>query len=339
LSTTFETTRARFFRQVNSRLHKLLWLHSLWALLLGLAVMFFFRHDFRFIRLAVGYLAFIWVASYVLHWEADRFRVDEEHHPKIRRVVQYVIQNFYHEMLFFLLPFYYESTTFPSLNMVFFLMVCLAALLACFDVVYWRWLARRAGYARGFYAFILFACVNVFIPVLFGIPNRISLYLAAAVAAMTLVAPGKPIRHWRIAGLTFRFLAIPAAAMLLIFLLKGFVPPAPLQVAQSDFGLSLNPRTLTLRSPISSLQEAEGRDSVYFLASIKAPVGLSERVGLRWYRDGQPANTPRFVEVQGGRKSGYRLWSRVSLTNGAVKELRIDLVSEGGQLIGRARLH
>jgi hypothetical protein len=106
---------------IRSNAQQLKWLHSIWALCLGVAVMFLFNQDFRYIRVIVGYLGFIWLASLVLHWEAERFGLTEERHPKARKVVLYIIQNFYHEMIFFLLPLYYLSTTFSSLNVLFLL--------------------------------------------------------------------------------------------------------------------------------------------------------------------------------------------------------------------------
>jgi hypothetical protein len=72
---------------------------------------------------------------------------------------------------------------------------------------------------------------------------------------------------------------------------------------------------------------------------IKAPLGLKERVQHRWYKNGALVWASPFIEVTGGREQGFRLWTHYLfdvIEPGA--ELRVDVVTEGGQLIGRAYL-
>jgi hypothetical protein len=301
-------------------------------------MMFFFQRDFRFIRLILGYLLIIWIASLILHWEAERFGLTEERHPRIRRVVLYMIQNFYHEMLFFLLPLYYLSTTFTSKNVLFFLVVSACALLASFDKIYWQWVTQRRLLFQGFYAVVLFACFNIFIPVLTGIRNSYSLFIAGALGCLGYATLNRPPREW----FTLRcgkHLAIGlAASMGLLYLLRGFFPPSPIYLLDAVFGRNFNRQTLALSLPVQSAEELNGAERLYVLASVKAPMGIYERVSIDWYRDGEKVSNGPVVDLTGGREKGFRLWSSIPLVRRAPAQYRIDVTTEGGQLIGRALL-
>jgi len=78
---------------------------------------------------------------------------------------------------------------------------------------------------------------------------------------------------------------------------------------------------------------------VYALTALRAPLGLRDRVELRWYRDSVLAAVSAGHTVSGGRSEGFRLWSAIDLQRivGA-RVLRLDVVTEGGQLVGRSEL-
>jgi hypothetical protein len=65
---------------------------------------------------------------------------------------------------------------------------------------------------------------------------------------------------------------------------------------------------------------------------------LQDRVRHRWTVGGDPARDTPYYTVAGGRESGFRLWTAIPLQNaqrGAT--IQVDVETEGGQLIGRAR--
>jgi hypothetical protein len=77
----------------------------------------------------------------------------------------------------------------------------------------------------------------------------------------------------------------------------------------------------------------------YGLTAIKAPLGLREKVQHRWYMNGKLVFASPFYNMIGGREEGFRHWTSYTFERippGA--GLRLDLVTEGGQLIGRAWL-
>jgi hypothetical protein len=86
-------------------------------------------------------------------------------------------------------------------------------------------------------------------------------------------------------------------------------------------------------------QPVAGTGRIYVVTALRAPLGLRERVELRWYRDGRLASTSDAHVVVGDRSEGFRLWSSVPLPmRQAPAPLRIDVVTAAGQLIGRASL-
>ena len=101
---------------------------------------------------------------------------------RLRLVINYFSKNFYQQLLFFLLPIYYASSTGWSLNLLFVAFLAVSALTSTFDVVYDRHLSVRRGLTAVFFAFNLFACINVMLPVLWSISNRIALPVSAVLA-------------------------------------------------------------------------------------------------------------------------------------------------------------
>ena len=317
---------------------RLKWLHSLWALLLGIGVIFFFRHDFGFIRLIIAYLFFIWTASLLLHWEAARWSITEERRPKIRRVVLYIIQNFYHEMLFFILPLYYTSTTFSSPNALFLVLIVGCALLASFDSVYWHWLTGNTWWPRVFYCFLLFACFNIFFPVIVGIRNSYGLYLAGGASALAMITLSRHPREWWSLAAGKHFASALAVILLCLYIFRGLIPPCPLVLHEVTFSTAFQPKGLRSIHEIRGAEELAEAKFLYVLAAVKAPLGIYEKVVIEWYRNGRSVRQGRLVTMTGGREEGFRIWDGIRLSEKPVAEYRVDVESEGGQLIGRGYL-
>jgi hypothetical protein len=62
-------------------------------------------------------------------------------------------------------------------------------------------------------------------------------------------------------------------------------------------------------------------------------------VELRWYQGGRLLRASGGYDIVGGRREGFRLWSSVPVRAGRPPApMRLDVVTEGGQLIGRAWL-
>jgi hypothetical protein len=188
-----------------------------------------------------------------------------------------------------------------------------------------------------FFAFNLFALVNVMLPVLLSVSNTWTTRMGALLAALALISlldlfPNS--KRWR-----YSCTAIAAVA-LLFFVEAGrsFIPPAPLRLVTAEFGAGYERAEMRLTPPIGTIEPGRAR-RVYALTAIKAPLGLRERVRHRWHKNGALIWDSPWIEVTGGREEGFRLWTTYVFDNLEAKaKLRLDVETEGGQLIGRARL-
>jgi hypothetical protein len=163
---------------------QLWWLHSLYALFFGIGIMWLGNRNYAFLRVAVFHIGFIWLSSLLLRNIIDSPRLGPRWSGWLRLVINYFNKNFYQQVLFFVLPIYYASATFPSHNFAFVALIAVAAALSSLDLVYDRQLSVRRGLNAIFFAFNLFVVVNVMLPVLWSIGNAWAAR-AAALFAMT----------------------------------------------------------------------------------------------------------------------------------------------------------
>jgi hypothetical protein len=120
---------------------------------------------------------------------------------------------------------------------------------------------------------------------------------------------------------------------------RPFIPPAPLRLVSVELGTDFQKESLQIESPLTEFSPGQSL-RLYGLTAIKAPLGLKERVQHRWYMNEKLIFTSPFYAMTGGREEGFRLWTSLyfeSIPAGA--ELRLDLQTEGGQLIGRRRVN
>ncbi len=316
---------------------KLWWLHSGYALLLGIGIMWLGARNYNYLRLTVFHLGFIWLSSFFLPKLLRQPWLPARWAPRLRLVVNYFNKNLYQQALFFVLPIYYASSTFGSGNFFFVLALGTSALLSTLDVVYDRHLSVSRILTALFFAFNLFALVNVMLPVLLGVSNTWTTRIGALLAAMALISlldlfPNS--KRWRYAC---ALIAIVVFASL-VELGRSFIPPAPLRLVSAEFGASYEREEMRLVPPINEISPGRARQ-LHALTAIKAPLGLRERVQHRWYKNGLLVWASPLIEVIGGREQGFRLRTTYVFDNLEAKaKLRLDVETEGGQLIGRARL-
>lgn len=329
----------RFFCEVLDRHQdKLWWFHSSYSLLLGIGVMWLGAKHFAYLRLAVFHIAFIWVSSLFLPLLARIRRLPEKWRRRLRLLINYFQRNFYQQLLFFILPVYYQSATWGAGNMLFVILLAVSALLATMDIVYDRHLSANGWLLASFFAFNLFACINVMLPVIWNFKNSFALRLSALLAlagfaSFAFTLPGaKNRQRWRL---------VLSASLLLAFLSeagRALVPPAPLRLVESGFAASWDEREKRLGEALRELPVG-GPRKIYALTAIRAPLGLKDRVGHRWYLDGRRIYESPYIRLSGGRREGFRLWTFRTLAGvGPGSRLRVDVRTEAGQLIGRARI-
>lgn len=329
-------TRLRSF--LSRHENQLWWLHSAYALILGIGAMWLGARHFTLLRLVVIYIAFIWVTSLIVLGLVDQPDASSRWRRRVRLVLNYFNKNFYQQLLFFLLPVYWASTTAWSRNMPFVVFLAASAVLSTLDVVYDRHLSVRRGLAAVFFAFNLFACINAMLPTVWSISDRAALPVSAVLALVAFVTVRYPPHEWR--RRRVRVVLVASALVLLAAVEWGapFIPPVPLRLARVEIGGGINRRALRVTSPLAELVPGwSGR--LYAVTAIRAPLGLEDKVRHRWFHNGREVFASAFYRVQGGRAEGFRLWTSHMfrpLPPGAT--VRLDVETEAGQLIGRAWL-
>lgn len=316
---------------------KLWWFHSAYALLLGVGIMWLGARNYNYLRVTLLHVGFIWLSSLYLPRLLNRPWLAPRWGERLRLLVNFFNKNLYQQVLFFILPIYYGSATLSSVNFLFVIVLAISALLSTLDVVYDRHLSVRRGLTAQFFAFNLFALINVMLPVLWSIGNNWATRFSALLAALAFTTIFQPFAESK----RGRGMFAASLAVVLIGLTewaRPLIPPAPLHLVAADFGGDYQAATKAV-SPIL-LEVAPGpARRLHVVTPIRAPLGLKEPVQHRWYKDGKLIWASPFIEVTGGREQGFRLWTNYqfdAIEAGAA--VRVDAVTEGGQLIGRAKI-
>ncbi len=157
----------------------------------------------------------------------------------------------------------------------------------------------------------------------------------------------------RLAGLSRRSLAAPVAGVGLLIGLYvfGLVPPVPLVLESgivcTDFVKSGKSYECQA-DPQGSIAEFLGmtptvtrqdKDAVYVLSSVSAPGEANVDLEHRWYQyvDGSwKARDVMHFTMTGGRKDGWRFWSRKR--NISVGRWRVETALKGGGVVSRQEL-
>jgi hypothetical protein len=314
------------------------WVHSAWAFAVGIGVMWLGSRNFAWLRVTYGYVAFIWLASFALPRLLRSPRLAPRWHRPIQLAVNYFVKNFYQQLLFFVLPVYWASSTFGARNFVFVVLVAVSAALSTFDVLFDRHLSVKRALNAAFFGFNLFACVNVVLPVLWQVSNATAMRVSVALALLAMITLAVELPRLRVRAVLAGVCVSATLLVGLVELGRGWIPPAPLRIVRADFGDQLQRQPPVVTRRLERLPDAPGA-RVYVVTAIAAPLGLHDRVRHVWSVDGERALVSSPYSVTGGRDQGYRLWTSLTLKPGTRPDVvQVDVETEAGQLIGRARL-
>jgi hypothetical protein len=314
------------------------WGVSLASLTGGVFTLFVFRRGLPNVAWIVGYLLLLWLIFAVL--VELRQPLAESGRRSGRLVVtaaDYTIQTLYHGLLLFVLPAYWASTTLTSRNVVFLVLLVLLTLLATFDPWYRAIVHPRPFLGYVFFVVSIFAALNVALP-LVGLPPFWALMASAFAAslAITPVVRRAGDRTW--VGALRVTVALGVVAVALAAVGRAWIPPAPLFMARAAIlwdvldldNVEALPTTL-------SAAEVRERGLVAYTA-IYAPAGLRQSVSHVWRHRGRVIEVVSLAPVLGGRREGYRTYSRkTSFPEDSEGRWSVDVVTASGQLIGRLR--
>jgi hypothetical protein len=310
------------------------WGISLWSLAGGLLTLFVFRRELPHAHWIVGYLLLLWILIALSVQMREGFQATRAGRLALS-AADYTIQTLYHGVLLFLLPAYWASTTLDSANVGFFALLALLVLLATFDPWYRAVASRLPAITDVFFFVSAFAALNVALT-LVGVPPFWAMLLAAWIAVVGLAPTLRRSRRWPwLRALRMTALAGLGAASL-AFAVRAWVPPAPLFVARATLA-----RDVAEGEPLqtlgSSLRPEDVSGLVAFTA-VYAPAGLRQPIAHVWRREGRIVSVVQLSPVRGGRREGFRTYSRKIVTPPDPRgRWTVDVVTDSGQLIGRLR--
>jgi hypothetical protein len=310
------------------------WGISVASLTGGLLTLFVFRRELPHVGWIIGYLLLLWLLVALSVQVRETFQATRVGRLALS-AADYTIQSLYHGILLFLLPAYWASTTTDSRNVVFLLLLAGLALLATFDPWYQAMVARSPLITDVFFLVSLFAALIVALA-LIGLPPFWAMPASAWLAVMGRAPALRRSRRWA----WRRTLRVTALAGLgaagLVLLARGWIPPAPLFIARATLA-----RDVADGEPVAPLDSpvtvADLRGLVAFTA-IYAPAGLSQPIAHVWRREGRIVSAVPLSPVHGGRREGFRTYSRkTAVPADPTGRWTVDVVTDSGQLIGRLR--
>jgi hypothetical protein len=304
----------------------------------GLLTLFVFRRGLPHVAWIVGYLLLLWLLVTVLVQVRDTLEEsDKRSHHLMLTATEYTVQTLYHGVLLFLLPAYWAATTLASANVALLALIAVLALLATFDPWYRALVHPRPWLGYLFLFVSTFGALNLALP-LVGVPPFEALLVAAWAAVVSLTPAVRRARGWRwvtsVAVTTIAGLAAAAAAGRWCVV----VPPAPMFLARGELAWTVE--SVDSPEPVTGAVRASELHARGLVArtAIYAPAGLRQPVEHVWRRDGRIVNVVRLTPVEGGRREGFRTFSRkTAFPADSVGPWSVDVMTASGQLIGRLR--
>lgn len=314
------------------------WGISIASFIGGLLTLFVFRRELDHVAWVVGYLLLLWLLVAIVTQVRQTLEASQKRaHRLAITAADYTIQTLYHGVLLFLLPAYWASTTLSSRNVTFLLLLVVLALLATFDPWYRALVHPRSWLGDVFFLVSIFGALNVALP-LVGVRPNLSLMLSAwtAVVALTPAVCRAWDWRWRRGLAVMAIIAVGAAA--LAHAGQAWIPPAPLSLART--ALVWDVAGLDPQEPIAgsvSAGDARQRGLVAYTA-VLAPAGLSQPIRHVWRHEGRTVTVVDLSPVRGGRREGFRTYSRkATFPADPAGRWCVDVVTGSGQLIGRLR--
>lgn len=248
------------------------------------------------------------------------------------------------EVLFFVLPFYFWSTTFWSPNVLFLALLVLTVLATLVDPIFER-MAARAPLVLVLLAVSTFATLNFALPVVIGIRNNWSLHISvAATIISTLLFAVYTHERGEAKGPRLKLLMATGAAMSVLLAgaiwvldLQMAVPPAPLRLMDGAASHGVEEREPIDRCRRFALDQGLP-PRIYCFTAIQAPRGLDEEIVHVWRHNGRDLNTVELKQISGGRQQGFRTWSFKSrFPRDPLGDWTCEVRTAGDQIIGRVR--
>ncbi|UZJ44872.1 DUF2914 domain-containing protein [Marinimicrobium sp. C6131] len=255
-----------------------------------------------------------------------------------RPALHFITQMVHQESLFFVLPFFFFTVTWNSGQTLFMGLLCAAALVSVLDPLYYNHLAQRRWLFLGFHALALFAVMLTALPIILHLSTAQSYPLALGIAVLlaipSVISALPPRRWWRSIALVGVVVTLGAAG----WYGRLWVPPATLWLTQVALSTDINIQDKSPGNSVKRLTETQlHQKGLYAYTAIRAPRGLNERIYHVWRLNGEIVDTIA-LDIQGGRKEGYRAWThKRHFPERAVGDWQVQVITEAQQMIGVLR--
>jgi hypothetical protein len=316
------------------------WGVSVASLASGLLALFVFRRGLPAVAWIVGYLLLLWLIFVVFTQAraltpASGVGTRARSRRLVASAVDYTLQTLYHNLLLFLLPAYYASTTLTSANAWFLLAMVAGVLVTAVDPWYRAVVRPRRWLGHALLAFSMFAALNVALP-LVGLRPFWALQASAVLAALAMTpALRQADGGWK--GALIRAGVFAGMALFLPLPFRWLIPPAPLHLARATLARAVSGLEPVgpLKGPVS-VADVRAFGGLVAYTAVYAPAGLREPIAHVWKKDGLAVVTVPLSPVKGGRVEGFRTYSRrVEFGTSPAGRWEVDVVTAHGQLIGR----
>jgi len=312
------------------------WGISTGSLMSGVLTLLVFRRGMEYFPWFVGYLLLLWLVG--VAFAQVRQELATRGRRVISMVVDYTVQTLFHGLLLFLLPIYYASTTLTSRNVLFLILLAAAAILTAIDPWYKVVMLQFRRIEILLFGFGLFASLNVAFPLL-RVQSTWALILSGIVSMVALTPAfrrGVDASWW---DRLFRAGMWAVIVALLLWPVRGWIPPVPLQLTRATFAKSVD--RLEPEQPVSNLSVDEVRtwQGITAYTAIAAPAGLREPIYHVWRKDGTIVAKIPLSPISGGRPGGFRTYSRkTDLGPNPAGSWSVDVLTAHDRLVGRIRL-
>jgi hypothetical protein len=297
------------------------------AFISGIMVIFLIRRGFEYVPVVIicVVLTFIYLVF--------RLYIQSNNSDVFKKAADSAVMFSVNYMLLFILPFYFESMTIRSRNMLFGIVIIALAVISNWKYLFKRFIHKSVLASSVYYALIFFCVLNFIFPIIFGLRNIWSLAISGcigAISALFILYPQIRVNKSKMDILKF-FSGIVLSLALLWFG-RSFIPPAPLELKYATACERIEEHIPFFPFDLNYIDAIE---EVYFYTAIFAPKGLSEGIDHIWYYNGERLLTIQLREITGGRDEGYRTWSKHALLEGTGK-YTVEVWTAGGQFLGEA---
>ena len=303
------------------------------ALALGIVSQIFARHTVTFAPKALAFLVVAWVLAAGLGAWLPEARPDEPHarwRNLLRKAAATMSVSLFRNVLFFLVPVWFASSTLGSVNMLAPVALSAVALFSCFPDQFRARVLDNQRVRTLWCSAVLFAALVPAAAVEIAASPRLSAAIAAALAwvASTLATSRRPLQT-RLQRIELVSAALVAAGV--CALAAPLLPPVPVACRDAATGIGLLNREIDGEAD----RFPAGTKRVHAWFAVVAPSNYRQGIRFEWYRDGERSQQVIAKDIVGGRALGFRTSSFI--TSPKSGSWRVDLLTDASQLIARKR--